>query len=439
MRAFSAASATIFSASARASATSCSASALVVSASLVASLTSRATCSFAVRVRCSLADSAPASASRRRPPWPPRAPCPPRPAPRAAAPRPRCIRCSAARLELSGLPAGLRRTPRRWSVRSCSAWSVASWACVDAAFSSRSASVRARSSSCSASARADSASAVSRWRASAATRSASARAAARACSASARDSSSSLRACASVRARSCSAQATFSLTCDSTFCRRSASSWSSCWRRVTASWCSSACSRAGLLGVLLQDPLGLRARLAELALGVLRAAGRPASGRCAAAVRPGTRGRRRRRRAGTRGCDAPRAAWRAAPRPGSRGPRRAGPPFPARSSAAPSRLRTERGGRRQPPVPAPGVRSPALRGPIRPWSQACRTSSVHPLNGAPGEWCQINDGAWAAAPTLAPRNPDPGWSCRRTAGPVAPCSGDRAQPYRPRCTGSVLR
>ncbi len=45
-------------------------------------------------------------------------------------------------------------------VRSCSASVVASWACVEAAFSSRSASVRARRRSCSASARAVSASAV---------------------------------------------------------------------------------------------------------------------------------------------------------------------------------------------------------------------------------------------------------------------------------------
>ena len=58
LRAFSSASATIFSAAALASATTCSASALVASASLVASLTSRATCSLAVRVRCSFADSA---------------------------------------------------------------------------------------------------------------------------------------------------------------------------------------------------------------------------------------------------------------------------------------------------------------------------------------------------------------------------------------------
>jgi hypothetical protein len=47
-------------------------------------------------------------------------------------------------------------------LRSCSAWSVASWAWVEAAFSRRSASVRARRRICSASVRASSAASVSR-------------------------------------------------------------------------------------------------------------------------------------------------------------------------------------------------------------------------------------------------------------------------------------
>lgn len=71
------------------------------------------------------------------------------------------IRCSAARVSSADLRCAWSAS-EAVDVRSCSAWSVASWACWEAAFSIRSASARARRSSASASVRAFSVSSPSR-------------------------------------------------------------------------------------------------------------------------------------------------------------------------------------------------------------------------------------------------------------------------------------
>jgi len=72
--------------------------------------------------------------------------------------------------------------------------------------------------------------------------------------------------------------------------------------------------------------------------------------------------------------------------------------------------------------------------PSVPWSQVW-PSPVHPPNGAPGEWCQINGGTWAAALPQPPETRTPAIPPPKTAGlGHHASSGDQTQPYRPLCT-----
>ncbi len=178
------------------------------------------------------------------------------------------MRCSAARLSSV---AWRRAASDSVAVeeRSCSAWSVASWACAEAAFSSRSASVRARRRICvGLGAGRPPPRSGAAARASTATRSASARAAASACSASARDSSSEpagLRLGAGaqllgprhvlVDVRLDGLPALGQLLVELL----------AAGHRLGVQL---GLETGGLLGVLLEDALGLRAGLAQLALGV---------------------------------------------------------------------------------------------------------------------------------------------------------------------------